>query len=230
MSKLKASLTHFLCSAIVILLFCTFVYFVWYQQVYFNVSGVSVPLQLLFIVDVVLGPLLTFIVYKQGKKHLKLDMAMIVGFQLAAFLYGAYAVYLGKPSLVVHRTGYLEVIIEKNIDYGQLSDDMKRQNYWFFPVYGEIKSDELTPISSVSDYLGEMVLFDVGDRASFSRPLTLEQAKDTFKNAQAKTKAQFEEVAQEADDFIFYELKFETVFGVLIIQKRGLQLKAAMTP
>ena len=129
MTKFKASFVHLLISALFVALFFLFVYFVWYQQIYFEISGVFTPMKILFVVDVVLGPLLTFIVYKEGKKHMKLDFILIALFQLLAFSYGAYSVFLGKPSLVIHRTGYMEVMLEKHVDYALLNDEMKSQNY-----------------------------------------------------------------------------------------------------
>ena len=230
MSKTKASFTHFLISAIFILLFCTFVYFVWYQQVYFNASGVSAPLKLLFIVDVVLGPLLTFVIYKQGKKYLKLDLFMIALFQLVAFFYGAYNIYLGKPSLVIHRTGYLEVVIEKNVDYSLLSDVMSEQNFWLFPVYGKIESVDLTPISNVHDYLNEVELFESKKIESYARPLTSDQAKDTLKNTQANTLEQFDLINQNGENYLFYEMKYEQFYGVLLIDKSNLHFKSVLMP
>lgn len=230
MSKIKASFTHFIISALFILLFCSFVYFVWYQQVYFNVSGVIAPLKLLFVVDVVLGPLLTLVIYKQGKKHLKLDLTLIAAFQLIAFGYGAYHVFLGKPSLIVHRTGYLEVLMEKDIDRSQLSDEMKEQNFLFYPVYGKVDSEELTPVSSANEYLAQVTPFDVHNRESFNRPMTLVQTKDTFKNAQDTTQEQFNLIYQRSDEYLFYELKFGKYFGVLFIEKDSLHFESVLMP
>ncbi|WP_154224004.1 hypothetical protein [Marinicella rhabdoformis] len=230
MSKVKVSFVHFLISAIFILLFCAFVYFVWYQQVYFNVSGVGVPLKLLFVVDVILGPLLTLIIYKEGKKYLKMDLLLIALFQLIAFFYGVYNIYLGKPSLVIHRTGYLEVVIEKDIDYDLLSDEMNEQGFWLFPVYGKIESDLLSPVSNVHDYLSQVTPFDVQNKVSFTRPLTLDQARDTFKNSSTETKKDFDLINQKNKNYIYYELKFEQIYGVLIIDKSNLQFKTVLTP
>jgi hypothetical protein len=58
---------------------------------------------LLFIligVDVVLGPTVTLIIFKQGKRGLKLDLAIIGAVQLAALLYGVHVMYLAHPAYI----------------------------------------------------------------------------------------------------------------------------------
>ena len=53
---------------------------------------------LLIFVDIVLGPLLVFIIYKKDKKYLSFDINVLLAIQLAAFVYGAYALYLKHPA------------------------------------------------------------------------------------------------------------------------------------
>jgi len=56
--------------------------------------------QLLLGVDVVLGPLLTLVVFKPGKPGLKFDLMVIVVIQLSALIYGANIVYGERPAIV----------------------------------------------------------------------------------------------------------------------------------
>ena len=48
-------------------------------------------------IDVLLGPLLTFIVFKQGKNSLKFDLAVIGFLQIAALAYGVFTLLSGRP-------------------------------------------------------------------------------------------------------------------------------------
>ena len=86
MTKIKAALIHLFISIIVIGLFFAMVYFIWYPKPFFDISGVIEPFKLLIFVDVIVGPLLTLIVYKKGKKNLKLDISIIAVFQLVALI------------------------------------------------------------------------------------------------------------------------------------------------
>lgn len=230
MSKFKAFFLHFLISFLIILSFIIFVYYVWYQSVFFNASGVSTPLKMLVVVDVILGPLLTFIVYKEGKKYLKIDLILIVVFQLVAFTYGAYSIYLGKPSLVIHRTGYFEVVIEKNVDYTKLSNEMRANNFSFYPVYGKIDTVELDPISNAQGYMDEVELFDNTKAQNFTKPLTLEQAQYTFKNSELTVQEHLASIIKKNNSLMFYELKFNGVYGVLIINNSNLEFEEILIP
>lgn len=211
-------------------MFFLFVYFIWYQQIYFKISGVIEPLKLLLIVDVILGPLLTFMIYKKGKKDLKFDLMIIILLQLLAFIYGAYSIYLGKPSLVIHRTGYLEVISENSINYTELSDEMKKANYWFRPIYGKIEGGDLSPISEAQDYLNLVIPFDINQKASFSRPLSSTQIENTFKKSNIEIKNRMNSLLDKSEEYIFYELKYGEFFGVLLINKNGLNMLEILIP
>lgn len=114
MTKTKAAALHLLLSILFIGAFIVFLNLFWYQHL-IRVTGVIEPLKLLVLIDVIIGPLLTFLVYKQGKKTLKFDLTVIFIMQLAAFFYGAYIIYQGKPSWLVFNQNAFEVVYEKEI-------------------------------------------------------------------------------------------------------------------
>jgi hypothetical protein len=151
MTKTKASLIHFLISFLIICAFLTFVYFVWYDQIFVELSGVIEPAKMLILVDVVLGPLLTFIIYQQGKKNLKLDLWLIVLVQLMAFAYGAYTLFMGKPSLVIMKGNVMEVVIQKQVEASQLPDQVRQEfKPLLFPYFARISDDDLNLFISAS--------------------------------------------------------------------------------
>ena len=67
-------------------------------------------------VDVVLGPLLTLIVYKQGKKSLRFDLTVIVVLQLIAFSYGMSAVARGRPAWLVFNADRFDLVAAQDTD------------------------------------------------------------------------------------------------------------------
>lgn len=101
MSRWKASGIHLLISFGVAVLFLSVMLLYWYPKVYFKASGADHLLTILISVDVVLGPLMTLIVFKAGKKHLKFDLSVIAIFQLGALLYGASVIWEARPVFVV---------------------------------------------------------------------------------------------------------------------------------
>lgn len=98
--KLKASLLHFALSLVVIGSFALFASQVWYPSPFLEISGLLAILLILVTVDLILGPLLTFVVYKPNKPRLKLDLTVIAFVQLAALGYGMYTIHQGHPAYV----------------------------------------------------------------------------------------------------------------------------------
>lgn len=116
MNRYKAFATHFGISATVVGSFLALTFFVWYPDPLFTVEGTLLPIQILTGVDVVLGPLLTLIVFKPGKKGLKFDLGMIAVVQLSAFIYGASIVFTERPAFVAFSVDRFTVIPRAEID------------------------------------------------------------------------------------------------------------------
>lgn len=102
-AKLKAGLVHFFISLSIFGMVLAWVWFVAYPDVYFSMAGAVQGLTLVFLVDVVLGPLLSFLVYnpKKPKKEIISDFAIIGLVQLGALLYGVNTLYQEHPKVVV---------------------------------------------------------------------------------------------------------------------------------
>lgn len=155
---------------------------------------------------------------------------IIILFQILAFIYGAYSIYLGKPSLVIHRTGYLEVISENSINYTVLSDEMKKANYWFRPIYGKIEGDDLSPVSEAKDYLYLVTPFDNKQKSSFSKILSPSEIKKIFKQSKIEIKNRINFFLDKSDEYIFYELNYGKLFGIVIINKNELKMQEIIIP
>jgi len=65
----------------------------WFPGDLFLMDGGWEGLKLVAMVDLVLGPALTLILFKPGKPGLKMDLSLIAGLQIAALAYGFYATY-----------------------------------------------------------------------------------------------------------------------------------------
>lgn len=95
--RLRAFVWHLSASACMALFAVLVVFGVWYPFPLSNAVGVTSIFLLLLVVDVSLGPLLTLIVAKEGKKSLRFDLGIVIAIQLGAFLYGMYVVAEGRP-------------------------------------------------------------------------------------------------------------------------------------
>jgi hypothetical protein len=118
-SRGRAFLTHLLWSAAIVSAVCALVFFVWYPHPYFRISGAWHPLRVLIGVDLVLGPLLTLLLFKPGKKGLWFDLCFILIAQLAAFVYGVTVIYSERPYFNVFAVDRFSVLTRPEVDQGE---------------------------------------------------------------------------------------------------------------
>ena len=98
--KLKAAGIHLAISTAMVAGLAAALLSVYFPMPYLRFDGGWKILQVLIVVDLVLGPSLTLLVYRRGKPRLVRDLTLIAAVQAAAFAYGA-------ATLVVHRTSFL---------------------------------------------------------------------------------------------------------------------------
>jgi len=109
------------------LIFCSVFYLlvvIWYPDLFFTIDGGLKGLKLIALVDVVVGPLLTLLLYRKGKKGLKLDMTIIGVMQLAFLFYGISVLYTFRPAaLVFYKGTFYSMGVEK---YKHQEDGLER--------------------------------------------------------------------------------------------------------
>lgn len=120
--RLMAFLLHLAASALIALLALLLVFNLWYPAPLHEALGVTQIFLLLLLIDVILGPLLTLLVYKTGKKTLVTDLTIIAALQLAALAYGLWTVAEGRPAWVVYNAGRFDVVTVVDIDARQLGE------------------------------------------------------------------------------------------------------------
>jgi hypothetical protein len=82
----------------------------WYPQHYFAAMGGDTLIMLLIGVDVVIGPLITLIIFDPKKKNLRFDLAVIALLQSAALVYGCSIMFKARPVYNVFVVDRFEVI------------------------------------------------------------------------------------------------------------------------
>ena len=99
--KFQAFAVHFSISLLIFLTLLYLILFHWYPSPFFTTDGGTQGLRLIIFVDLVLGPTLTFIVFKRNKPSLKFDLAIIAVVQAAALSYGIWTVHNERPVAVI---------------------------------------------------------------------------------------------------------------------------------
>ena len=120
-SRWQAAGTHLLICVAIASAVIAVMLGVWYPSPLFEAAGGTGMLYILVGVDVILGPLLTLIVFKSGKRGMKFDLAVIGLVQLAALVYGAHVVFLARPAFIVFVKDRFELVIAAEQDPAELA-------------------------------------------------------------------------------------------------------------
>lgn len=134
MSRWKAAFLHFLISLLVMSLVTGFVCWRWYPPGLFAMTKAGALLALLASVDLVLGPLLTAVVFRTGKPGLKFDLAVIALVQVLALSYGLNTLWHSRPAYIVAISDRFRMVFENEIEIP--SAEKAPALYRYAPVWG----------------------------------------------------------------------------------------------
>lgn len=115
--RARASGLHLLISLAVAALAAVLVLAVWYPGDYSELSGGRSLFWLLVSVDVVMGPLLTLVVFdiRKPRSELVRDLVIIGALQMAALVYGLSTVYQARPVALVFEVDRFRVVTAADV-------------------------------------------------------------------------------------------------------------------
>ncbi len=108
----------------------------WYPGAFAEMAGGRRLFLLILGVDVVMGPLLTLIVFDIGKPRRELvrDLAVIGVLQLAALAYGLHTLYVARPVALAYEPGRFRVVAANEVPTERLGQ--ARAEYRSLPLAG----------------------------------------------------------------------------------------------
>ena len=101
-NRYQAFAVHMAISLVIffILLVCITQY--WYPGILFDTGNGWKAIGMIVGIDLVLGPLLTLIVFNHNKSSLKFDLAIIALVQTAALVYGTWTIHTSRPLAIAY--------------------------------------------------------------------------------------------------------------------------------
>ena len=176
--KLKAFSIHLFISATIVGIVFVLIFLFWYPRPYFEANGAWTVLRVLVMVDLVLGPLLTLVLFKRGKKGLVLDMCIVAAIQLAALIYGVHVIFGERPYYLAFAVDRFEVIGKVEIDANKIKyPELKiKPNQGPILVYSDFPKDK----KQRENFLFEVVIQgkpDLERRPEYYHPYLLNKDK-----------------------------------------------------
>ncbi|MFL0810605.1 MAG: hypothetical protein K6L76_09340 [Agarilytica sp.] len=161
-NRYQAFTIHLAISLVIFLILLGLIVFSWYPGVFINMGGVH-GIKIVAGVDLVLGPLLTLIVFDQKKKSLVFDLAVIALIQVSALAAGTYFVHQERPVVQIVADDGLHILTISDFKLfdkplkplGDIDDSLPAKIYLNQP-----KTDaEIALTKSIAGFFGEPIVY-----------------------------------------------------------------------
>lgn len=148
---------HIAISLIIFFTLLAIIIFLWFPGVLIEMGGYQ-GIKIIAGVDIVLGPLLTLIVFNHKKKSLKFDLTVIASIQIAALIAGIYLTYQQRPLIQLFADDGLYIYTQS--DFTQFNINLTELDHLesSYPIKAYLDQpnnpDQITQIKKISAFLG----------------------------------------------------------------------------
>lgn len=121
--RIRSALIHLLICLFMALMAGLVVFKLWFPSPYNDFAGGTKLFVILISVDVMIGPLLTFVVFNPSKtrRHLMMDVGVIAILQLAALAYGLHTVSQARPVVLAAENKMFRVVTANSVMLDELA-------------------------------------------------------------------------------------------------------------
>jgi len=247
-TRLVAAGLHFLGSVFVISLFLSVVYFIWYPKPFYIIHSVFDAVKIALIVDLILGPFLTLVIFNVLKPRAELirDISIIILFQLAALGWGIHITYKMRPVFFVFHEDTFYSIIQKEIDVENLNEKVSLPAIWqqpesiyIEPLRGEEAMQRMNDLIHGGKIKGEMYQTEkyrplskqmdseyMQDILNYATAYTVLLSSKTWKN---KLEQFLESEGGAGEDYLFYSIENPGTFsGIITYNKKDFSYAGLM--
>ena len=145
-TKLKATGVHLGLSLLVFIVLVYQIYYNWYPQPYFSIDGGWQGVRIIALVDLVLGPLITFLIFdlRKSRREIIFDLLTIAIIQFSALGYGVYVTHSQRPVAVAMIGQYVfSGTMEQFGDRIESASDLHRYSDLRPPIlYADLQLDQ----------------------------------------------------------------------------------------
>lgn len=241
MSRYKAFGIHFGISLIIFLVLASLVLYAWYPGLFFETDGGWQGIRIIILVDLVLGPLLTLVVYKAGKPGLRMDLTCIGILQAVCLVAGTYVVYQERPLGLVFADGRFETVTagtfeDRDMPVPDFSEYPGGYPKWILvelpedpiaqsEIRRELRSEQMPTSLLVDRY----VPFDPERRGFSQEPSRFEDISE-YDDQQLGTNAFFEEFGGKPEEYLFFPYAARYQYYFLAFDRETRELVGSLKP
>jgi hypothetical protein len=120
MTRLKAFTIHLLVSVLVLGFIFLLIQQVWYPGTLFKLAAGLDLLTLIVGVDLVIGPLIMLVIFDPKKKYIKMDVLIILLFQIGFMAYGCWIMFSARPAYFAFVENHFYLVRANEVDQDSL--------------------------------------------------------------------------------------------------------------
>jgi hypothetical protein len=137
MSRWSAFAIHLGISLLIIGGLAFGLFYLWYPPHLLGFAKADTLFGLAAGIDIIVGPLLTLLVYKAGKKSLKMDLTVIALLQLGFLSFGLWTIWTTRPVFIVAAFDRYELVFANEVNPDTLPKS-RLPEYSRLPLFGPV--------------------------------------------------------------------------------------------
>jgi hypothetical protein len=147
-NRYQAFAVHMAISLVIFFMLLVCITQYWYPGVLFDTGNGWKAIGIIIGIDLILGPLLTLIVFNHNKSSLKFDLWVIALLQTAALIYGTWTIHQTRPiALAFINSSFSTIFANSNIAKSvQKKTDTLKTNQLYYLFDDSIEESTLNPI------------------------------------------------------------------------------------
>ncbi len=234
-SKFKAAGIHLGISSIIFLVLSYFIIFQWYPFPYFTADGGWQGIRIVALIDLVLGPLLTLIIFNHHKsrREIRFDLGAIALVQASVLAWGIYTVHDERPAAVIHWDGEFYTMPSKSFkEQGISLNELKQFSDQKPPLIHAHRSTDLETFNEILRLSTEEGLapfeqlhlyrsLKESREVVFMHQLNIDEIVSYNDTMKVELDTFLAESGREKDDFVYMPLNARYHNVILIFSKEG---------
>ena len=238
--KLKAAFIHLSLSLLVFIVILYVIFFDWYPEPFFTAQGGWQGIRLMALIDLVLGPSLTLIVFNhlKSRKEIALDLSIIALVQICALAWGGYQVYTQRPIALVFWNGAFYTTTQDDYlsqginipDFSQYSHHIPPLVY-SRPLKTQLEMDEFEALTEKSVPIYAQISFYENIEDNLESIFQYEVNIKEIMSENAQMKSRIEEIVHgNITDYKYIALKAKYQNMVLVMNRNGQLVGSVKAP
>jgi len=127
-NRYQAFAVHMAISLVIFFILLFFITQYWYPEILFDTGNGWKAIAMIVGIDLILGPLLTLIVFNHNKSSLKFDLSVIALIQTAALIYGTWTIHQTRPiALAFINSSFITIFANSTLS-DALEDKIENNN------------------------------------------------------------------------------------------------------